>query len=83
MNLTGFIDAVNVQEYYFREAPKNLFGARFIPCAEISKDNGRESEETRRRDANRLVRASVALASSQMFILPNDTQESCVSARES
>lgn len=72
-----------MQKYYFREAPKNLFGTRFILCAEISKDNGRESEETRRRDADRQIRASVALASSQISILPNDTQESCVSVRES
>jgi len=57
-----------MQEYYFREAPKNLFGTRFIPCAEISEDNGRESKETRRRDVNRQVRATVALASSQISI---------------
>lgn len=61
-----------MQEYYFREAPKNLFGTRFIPCAEISEDNGRESKESvgenRRRDVNRQVKATVALASSQISI---------------
>lgn len=63
-------NGADMQEYRFREAPKNLFGTRFIFCAEISEDNGRESKETRRRDANRQVRASVALASYQISILP-------------